>query len=64
VANIPKQLQKLVFGQFQNFRNLTIVNGPILTIWGHLRSSNFGVLEPPKCQLLKLFGYTSGFDFS
>jgi dUTP pyrophosphatase len=55
--NIPKQLQKLVFWQFQSFRNLTILSGPILTIWGHLRSSNFGALEPSKCQFLKLFGY-------
>jgi hypothetical protein len=39
---IPKLLQKLVFGQFQSFRNSAIVSYPILTVLGHLRSSNFG----------------------
>jgi manganese/zinc/iron transport system permease protein len=58
MSSILKQLQKLVFGQFQNFRNSAIVSYPILTIWGNLRSLNFGALEPPKCQFLKCFEYT------
>jgi|JI10StandDraft_1071094.scaffolds.fasta_scaffold01815_13 multidrug efflux system membrane fusion protein len=56
---IPKQLQNLVLGERESFRNSSIVSDLILEIWGHLRSANFGALAPPKIQVLKLFGYSA-----
>ena len=55
---IPKQIQNLVLGERESFRNSSILSDLILEIWSHLRSANYGALAPPKIQVLKLFGYT------
>jgi|GEM_PF-580585 outer membrane protein len=57
---IPKQLQNLVLGERESFRNSSIVSDLILEIGGQLRSANFGALALSKIQVLKLFGYILG----
>ncbi len=45
------------FGQFQSYRNSSILTDLILIILTRLRSANCDALKPPKIHLLRLFGY-------